>query len=214
MNDLIAELERARRSVESETGAGGRVHVVELRRTYDGSAEDVWDACTNRERIPRWFLPVTGDLRLGGRFQLEGNAGGEITECEPPRRLAVTWEFGGGASLVTLDLAPSGAAATELVLRHTVGDDDHWATYGPGAVGVGWDLALLGLGMHLRTGAAIEDPQSVLTSSEGRAFMRRSAADWAAAHAAAGTEAAVAQEAAARTSAFYAPDPDQATSST
>ena len=95
MNDLIAELERVRRSVASETAPDGPVHVVELRRTYDVPTEDVWDACTNPERIPRWFLPISGDLRPGGRFQLEGNAGGEITECEPPRRLAVTWEFGG-----------------------------------------------------------------------------------------------------------------------
>ena len=138
MNDLVAELERVRRRVESQTAPDRPVHVVELRRTYDAPAEDVWDACTNAERIPRWFLPITGDLRLGGRFQLEGNAGGEITECEPPRRLAVTWEFGGGSSLVTLDLAPRGGAGTELLLRHAVGDDDHWATYGPGAVGVGW----------------------------------------------------------------------------
>jgi uncharacterized protein YndB with AHSA1/START domain len=141
MNDLIAELERVRRSVRSETADDGPVHVVELRRTYDARAEDVWDACTNPERMPRWFLPVSGDLRLGGRFQLEGNAGGEITECEPPRRLAVTWEFGGDTSLVTLDLTPAGGDATDLLLRHAVGDNDHWATYGPGATGVGWDHA-------------------------------------------------------------------------
>ena len=47
----------------------------------------LWDACTNAERIPRWFLPVSGDLRLGGRYQLEGNAGGTIERCDPPRSL-------------------------------------------------------------------------------------------------------------------------------
>ena len=157
-------------------------------------------------------MPITGDLRLGGRFQLKGNAGGEITECEPPRRLAVTWEFGGGSSLATLDLAPRGGAGTELLLRHAVGDDDHWATYGPGAVGVGWDLTLLGLALHLRTGAPVDDPQGLATSPEGRAFMQRSAAAWGAAHAAAGVQTASANEAAARTSAAYAPDPDRAQS--
>lgn len=211
MNDLMAELERVRRSVGRETNPDGPVHVVELRRTYDAPADDVWDACTNPERIPRWFLPITGDLRLGGRFQLEGNAGGEITACEPPRRLALTWEFGGDASLVTLDLAPA-RGATELLLRHAVGDDDHWATYGPGAVGVGWDLALLGLVLYLRTGASIDDPQAFGASPEGRALMRRSAADWGAAHAAGGVQAATADEAAARTSAAYAPDPERAPS--
>jgi uncharacterized protein YndB with AHSA1/START domain len=212
MNDLIAELERVRRSVATDTAADGPIHVVELRRIYDAPAEVVWDACTNPERIPRWFLPITGDLRLGGRFQLEGNAGGEITECEPPRRLAVTWEFGGDTSLVTLDLASAPGAATELLLRHAVGDDDHWATYGPGAVGIGWDLALLGLALYLRTGTSVDDPEAFATSPEGRAFMRRSAADWGAAHAAAGAQTAIADEAAARTSAAYAPDPDRAPS--
>ena len=152
------------------------------------------------------FCPISGDLRLGGRFQLEGNAGGEITECEPPRRLAVTWEFGGDASLVTLDLAPAGDDATELLLRHAVGDNDHWATYGPGATGVGWDLALLGLAQYVRTGALSVDPETFQTSPEAVAFMRRSAADWGAAHAAAGTRAEIADEAAARTSAAYAPE--------
>jgi len=100
MKDLIAELERLRRTVADDIGAESDVHVVELRRTYDAPPEDVWDACTSPERIARWFLPVTGDLRPGGRFQLGGNAGGEITECDPPRRLAVTWELGAQASLV------------------------------------------------------------------------------------------------------------------
>jgi uncharacterized protein YndB with AHSA1/START domain len=207
MNDLIAELERARRSVGSETSPDGHVHVVELRRSYEAPPADVWDACTNPERIPRWFLPVSGDLRPGGRFQLQGNAGGEITECEPPRRLAVTWEFGGKSSLVTLELAPAGDAATELLLRHSVADDDHWATYGPGAVGVGWDLALLGLALHLRSGGSPEDPAAFGASPEARELMRRSAARWGAAHAAAGVHGAAAEEAAARTSAAYAPDP-------
>jgi uncharacterized protein YndB with AHSA1/START domain len=206
MNDLIAELERVRRAVGSATADEGPAHVVELRRVYSAPVADVWDVCTNPERIPRWFLPIAGDLRLGGRFQLEGNAGGEITECQPPHRLAVTWEFGGDVSLVTVDLAPA-EGGTELCLRHVVADNDHWATYGPGAVGVGWELALLGLALHLRTGGSAEEARDFASSAEGQAFMRRSAADWGAAHAASGAPAEAANEAAARTSAAYAPDP-------
>src|SRR5262245_27499912 len=70
---------------------GTPVRVVAARRRYRGAIDDVWDALTNAERIPRWFLPVTGDLRLGGRYQLQGNAGGAITACEAPRMFAVTW---------------------------------------------------------------------------------------------------------------------------
>ena len=101
---------------------------------------------------------------------------------------------------------PAGGDATELLLRHAVGDNDHWATYGPGATGVGWDLALLGLAQYVRTGALSVDPETFQTSPEAVAFVRRSAADWGAAHAAAGTRAEIADEAAARTSAAYAPE--------
>jgi uncharacterized protein YndB with AHSA1/START domain len=205
MKDLIAELERVRRSVGSQPVDDGPAHVVELRRTYDAPPEDLWDACTNPERIARWFLPVTGDLRLGGRFQLEGNAGGEITECEPPHRLAVTWEFGDQTSLLTLELVTAAGAATELTLRHAVPDDDHWATYGPGAVGVGWDLPLLALARDLAD-SPLERGFEV--TPEARVLMQRSAAAWGAAHAAAGIESAIAEEAAARTSAAYAPESD------
>jgi hypothetical protein len=45
-----------------------------------------------------------------------------------------------------------------------------------------------------------------MTRADGREFMRRSAAAWGTAHAAAGADAAVAAETAARTGAFYAPD--------
>ena len=58
-----------------------------LRRRYDAAIEDVWDAVTDPDRLKRWFLPISGDLRVGGTFQLEGNAGGEILSCEPPRLL-------------------------------------------------------------------------------------------------------------------------------
>jgi uncharacterized protein YndB with AHSA1/START domain len=209
VNDLIAELERVRRTVradtaDTDTGAG---HVVELRRTYDALLPDVWDACTSPDRIRRWFLPVSGDLRPGGSYQLEGNAGGDITACEPPRRMALTWVFGGDASIVSLDLNPLGEGSTELLLRHAVGDNDHWTTYGPGAVGVGWDLALLGLARYLDSGESAPDPAAFAADPKAVAFIRRSAQGWGDAHAASGVPPATAAEAADRTSAAYAPDP-------
>ena len=79
------------RKVSSREHEGKLARVVVATRTYDTSADDLWDALTSAERLPRWFLPVSGDLRLGGRYQLEGNAGGTITRCEPPRSLALTW---------------------------------------------------------------------------------------------------------------------------
>jgi uncharacterized protein YndB with AHSA1/START domain len=212
MNDLISELDEVRRAVRAGTLPTGDGHVVELRRTYPAPPDDVWDACTDPACIARWFLPITGELRLGGRYQLERNAGGEITGCDPPRRLDVTWEFGGDVSLVAVELTPAGDGATELRLEHTVPDNDHWATYGPGATGVGWDLALLGLGAYLRTGEGPADPAALIASPEARTFMRRSAEAWGEAHAASGVPRELARETAARTSAAYTPEPEAARS--
>ncbi len=210
MSDLIAELEQVRRRVGRGVVPAQAGHVVELRRTYDVPVEDVWEACTDPHRISRWFLPITGDLRLGGSYQLKGNAGGEITECEPPRHVALTWVFADEVSTVSVDLIPAADDRTELRLRHAVPDNDHWATYGPGATGVGWDLALLGLTHFLRSGEPVPDPGALATSPEAHAFMRRSAHEWGEAHEASGATPATARQAADRTSAAYAPDPQSA----
>ena len=50
---------------------GRPARVVVAQRRYAGTIDEVWDALTNAERIPRWFLPVSGDLRLGGRYQFQ-----------------------------------------------------------------------------------------------------------------------------------------------
>jgi uncharacterized protein YndB with AHSA1/START domain len=200
VHDLIAELDLAGRAVADAELRGATGHVVELRRRFPAPVADAWDACTQPERIRRWFLPLSGELRPGGSFQLEGNAAGTIITCEPPHRLQLTWQFGDAEpSLVSLELAAAGDDITELVLRHIVPDDDHWARYGPGAVGVGWEAALAGL-------AASIDAEDRPTGDQlTAAYMRLSADRWGAAHQATGIAPEVARDAAARTSAFYAP---------
>src|SRR5262249_41938734 len=88
-------------------------------------------------------------------------------------------------------------------------DDARWAQFGPGAVGVGWDMTLMGLDRHLATGVA-NDPQQFMAwvgSPEGKDFVRRSSAAWGRASIAAGTEEAAATAAAQRTTAFYTGEP-------
>jgi uncharacterized protein YndB with AHSA1/START domain len=185
---------------------GGRpARVVVARRRYTGAIDDVWDALTNSERIPRWFLPISGELRLGGRYQFTGNAGGTITRCDPPRAFAVTWEHGGSVTWLTVTLTPAGDA-TDLELEHVAHVDDAlWDRFGPGAVGVGWDMGLMGLAEHL-TGSPSVDPKSAAAwgaSAEGRAFAQASSESWADASIAAGTPAEAARASAGRTTAFY-----------
>lgn len=90
---------------------GKPAKAVVASRSYDTSASDLWDALTNAERIPRWFMPVEGDLRLGGRYQLKGNAGGAVTRCDAPKHLSLTWEFGGDVSGSILYSLPKRAIA-------------------------------------------------------------------------------------------------------
>jgi uncharacterized protein YndB with AHSA1/START domain len=197
------------RRVENRDHLGKPALVAVAIRTYDTTVDDLWDAVTTPERLARWFLPVEGDLKLGGRYQLKGNAGGTITRCERPNALDVTWEFMGGTSWVNVRLAPDGAKA-RLTLEHIAPKDgigeEHLKQFGPGAVGIGWDLGLYGLERHLLNPAAPRDQKWVdawVASSEGKAFMRASGEAWGEAHAASGENPDEARAKAQRTIAAY-----------
>lgn len=204
MIDIVAEINATRREVEARGAEQGRS--VRLRRRYDAPIEDVWDACTSPERIRRWFLPLRGDLRPGGSYQLEGNAGGEILRCEPPRLLRVTWVFGDApASEVEVRLSPGDHHDTVFELEHSMRAAPLWAEFGPGAVGVGWDGALLGLSLHL-SGQATTDRQEWPHSPDGKEFFTKSSRAWGAAHEAAGATTAEADAASQNTTRFYTGD--------
>lgn len=198
------------REISTRVVNGAPARVLVAARRYDTTVDDLWDALTNEERIPRWFLPITGDLRLGGRYQIQGNASGEITECEPPRRLGLTWGMHGQVSWVNVNLTED-AGGTILRLEHIAHvPDEMWKQFGPGAVGVGWDQALLGLHRHL-SGAGQMDLKAKMAwaaSPEGREFVRQSSDGWSNASIAAGTDADEARAAAQRTTdAYTAPPP-------
>ena len=206
--DPAAQLQAVARSVAVLKRDDRPARAITLDRGFSVPLEDLWDAVTNSERIPRWFTPITGDLKLGGRYQLEGNAGGLVTACEPPSRYAVTWEFGGDTSWVEVRCSQDGPDAARVELTHTALHSPHWEQYGPGATGVGWELGLLGLWLHLeRPDEPKPDPKAFATSPEGKALTRGSAQAWGEAAIAAGEEPEAAQAAAGRTAAFYTGEP-------
>ncbi len=183
---------------------GQSAGAVTLSRIYSTTVEELWDAVTNGERIPRWFLPISGELELGSRYQLEGNAGGLITACETRSHVALTWEFGEDVSWVEVRFSDKGSGRARLTLTHTAHLSEHWHNYGPGATGVGWEMGLLGLALHL---AQPKEPKpdevAFATSPDGKAFITGSSEKWGQAAVAAGTDAEAAGAAAARTTAFY-----------
>ncbi len=202
--DVEGHLGAIERSVSSLERDGQPARAVTLSRSYATTLEDLWDAVTNGERIPRWFLPIGGELELGGRYQFEGNAGGVITACERPSHLAVTWEFGGEVGWVEARLSDDGPGRARLALTHTAHLSGHWGEYGPGAVGVGWELGLMGLALHLtQPNEPKLDEAAFVTSREGKASIAGSSEMWGQAAVAAGTDPDAARAAARRTTAFY-----------
>lgn len=198
------------REVRSGTRDGQPTRTAMARRQYAADRPDVWDALTNPDRLPRWFLPVSGDLTVGGRFQLEGNAGGVIERCAEPETLAVTWEYGDQVSWLQVHLHEADGSTTLELVHEAPVDPDMWAQFGPGAVGVGWDLALMGLGLHLDSGAALDpaEAEAWTISPEGVQFVRRASEGWAQAAIDDGDDPDQARGAAEATIAFYTTVPD------
>ncbi|CAM3649140.1 SRPBCC family protein [Kibdelosporangium persicum] len=201
MTDLIEQINAVRRAVRKQDSK----RTIVLTQVYDTRIDDVWNACTSTERLARWFAPVSGDLRLGGRYAIEGNASGTIERCDPPKSFALTWEYDGDLSRVELKLTTEADGGTRLDLEHHMTVNDHWHEYGPGATGVGWDLALAGLAAHLAQ-KSLPPEEELAASAEGVEFVRRSSEDWGQAGITAGEDPAWAKAAADRTTAAYTPE--------
>lgn len=144
MIDIASWLAGTGRDVEKSADGG---YEVILRRRYDHSADKVWAACTAPEHLKEWFLAVSGDLKLGGKFQLEGNAGGDILECDAPNALRITWVYGDHTpQKLSLRLEKDGDGSV-LELRHIdPGDAIVDLAF---AVGPGWDAPVIAVGKYL-----------------------------------------------------------------
>jgi uncharacterized protein YndB with AHSA1/START domain len=117
--------------------------VVRIERTFEATAEDVFDAWTNPEVIGRWFRPGRGwgeasaelDLRVGGKVSVvmrapdgsEVRAGGEYTLIERPHRLAFTWTFDDDPSneqLIELEFTEQDGATTVLFVNSNISAEE------------------------------------------------------------------------------------------
>lgn len=204
--DIAAHLGATSREVRNLERDGRSMKAVVASRIYDTDIADLWDAVTKAERIRRWLGVVTGDLRLDGRFHLEGNASGTITSCEEQRHFAGTWEFGGYVSWIEVNLVPT-HEGTRLEIHHIAPHPNpHWDQFGAGAAGVGWELGLLGLAEHLKRPADDVRAEGLAgweTSVDAKDLVRAASADWGRASMAGGDSPEDAIRAAEATRRFY-----------
>ena len=96
---------------------------VRFERRYAASADDLWSALTEPDRLARWLDPVTGDLSVGGTVTVhvdDGDGSFQVAECAPPHRLVVRWVHAPDrVSEVTASVAADGTGS-RLVLEHTL----------------------------------------------------------------------------------------------
>ena len=198
-------IEAVTRTVASGQRDGADTKTVTVSQSYPVGIDELWAAISDGDRISRWLMPISGDLRLGGRYQLEGNAGGTIEECVPRERIAVTWEYGDEVSWVVARLTGDDDESSLHVEHVAALDAQRWEEYGPGAVGIGWDSMLLGLTLHLSSGVGLDRDEAAawVASEDGRAFMRRSGEAWYRAQVDSGEDAEAARLAADRSIAAY-----------
>jgi len=117
---------------------------VERTIRIDAPRERVFALLTDVGEIPRWMPVTTLDPRVGGRVEFvrgEARAYGEVTEFDPPRAVAYTWDWHNAplaaATEVRFELEEDGAATIlRLVHRGFVEPDrqarhEHgWRYYG------------------------------------------------------------------------------------
>lgn len=140
------------RRIDETTGA------VRVEDVYHTDIEDLWDACTNPERLARWIATVPGDLQQGKEFDASFTSGFEgrcrIEVCEQPHRLLVTtWDREtGDASTMEARLEGS-AGGTRLVIEESGVPVEQLAGYG-----AGWQVHAEDLAGHVAGEERDEDP--------------------------------------------------------
>jgi uncharacterized protein YndB with AHSA1/START domain len=141
--------------------------------------EKVWQALTSAEFSRQYFsgLAVELEQRQGGAFAVrlpDGSVhiGGEVIECEPPRRLTITWNVNWpglveklGPTLVTYEIEQAGEAVRlTLIEAHDRAISDDILAGGR----AGWPAILSSMKSLLETGTALaikmELPQRMLAA--------------------------------------------------
>ena len=125
-----------------------------IQRHLPGPIERIWAYLTDSELRRQWLAAGAMEMKVGSPFTLtwrndeltdppgqrpdgfaaEHSLDGQITECDPPRRLGITWGSTGG---VTFDLVPDGERVLLTVTHHRIPDRTTLLN-----VGAGWHMHL------------------------------------------------------------------------
>ena len=147
-NMIDIQIESTSRDLGRRLTAVGVGHSVRLRRRFDAPIEAVWAAITEPARLGMWEGRVSGDLRTGGEYQLEGNAHGAIVACRKPHHFAVIWDSTGAPTELDVRLAEAPGGGTLLELEHVAIIPDEYVA-GVGQFASNWELGMYLLDEYL-----------------------------------------------------------------
>ena len=129
--------------------------------------QELWEALTSAELSPKYFFgnAVEVDLRIGGSYVVRTPDGalhisGEVIECDPPNKLAFTFNVNWpalveklGQTLVTYEIEQAGGAVRlTMTEAHDRPIDDDILSGGR----QGWPAILSSLKSLLETAAALD----------------------------------------------------------
>jgi uncharacterized protein YndB with AHSA1/START domain len=133
--------------------------------------EKVWEALTTADLSRQYFFgnAVEIDLKVGGAFVVRApdgslHIGGEVFECDPPRKLTVTFNVNWpalieklGPTLVSYEIEPAGSAVRlTMTESHDRPIDDDILSGGR----QGWPAILSSLKSLLETGVPLTVPMA------------------------------------------------------
>jgi uncharacterized protein YndB with AHSA1/START domain len=118
---------------------------------YATDPDDLWEALTTPERLARWMAVYTGDLRLGGTWEVASDGDGPwgrgtVTACDAPHGFTTTWQAEQEDPTELVVCLEPVDAGTRLVLEH---DGVRSIFYG-----AGWQTYLEQLIVHIDDPAA------------------------------------------------------------
>lgn len=137
--------------LDTDAGYGVLIEptTLKIERVLPGPIERVWEYLTSGKLRSQWLAAGDMELKVGAPFEFvwrndtltdppgkrpqgfsdEHRMQSRITEIDPPRRLAFTWQ---GSGDVSFDLEPRGDRVLLTVIHRRVTDRSMLAKVGPG----------------------------------------------------------------------------------
>ncbi len=163
-------------------------YTAEFTAQTQHNLDDIWGALVKPDKLAKWLLPATGKLAKGGQYHLGDVAKGQITVCEPKRRLSLSFDRNGRVQLLDITFGETGkgkAKSRSITLKITAHSADlpaaAWKSMGPAVVAIGWEMVCTALLAYLDAPKTPPAKNAVLllsASAAGAEYAKSACEEW------------------------------------